>query len=403
MNKSPDLEYLLENLLTNTSDSIYFKDAQSRFVLVNQACAVKHGWDSEKIKGKTDFDTFSKDHAERAYADERRIIETGEPLFSIEERETWPDGRVTWVSTTKMPIRDDNGEIIGLFGITRDITDRKRAATRVRLYAEEVNTIKEEMENDVRMAGKLQKNFMPTSYPAFPAGAAPADQHIEFLHRFNLNRQVSGDYCAVTRVSDHEAGIFLCDVQGVGVRAALGTALVRGVVQEIQGLAADPAAYLGRMNAMLSPLLRKEGMLLDVSACYFTLDARTGAIRLASAGHTMPIHFRDGYAAQWLCDGAACAGPPLGVDPAAGYVAIEQTISADDSVVAFTDGLYTVRNNMDDAYGKKRLLDSAHSLAGESLADVFSGLEGDALAFSKTGKFSDDVCLVGFHLKTLMP
>ena len=82
--------YLLENLMNNMPDSIYFKDRQSCFVMVNRACADKHGWESvDIVKGQSDFDIFSKDHAEKAFADEQRIIDTGEPLFSIALHQ-WP-------------------------------------------------------------------------------------------------------------------------------------------------------------------------------------------------------------------------------------------------------------------------------------------------------------------------
>ena len=71
-------------------------------------------------------------------------------------------------------------------------------------------------------------------------------------------------------------------------------------------------------------------------------------------------------------------------------------------MVLCTDGLYNVKNALDDAYGSKRLLDSAHSLVGDPLADIFQGLEGDALAFARNGIFTDDVCLVGFQLRKLL-
>ena len=75
----------------------------------------------------TDRDLFSPEHAEAALADERKIIHTGKPIIDYEERETWPDREDTWVSTTKMPLRDAQGNIIGTFGISRDITEKKRA------------------------------------------------------------------------------------------------------------------------------------------------------------------------------------------------------------------------------------------------------------------------------------
>ncbi|VGO21166.1 Phosphoserine phosphatase RsbU [Pontiella sulfatireligans] len=403
-NDNSDYGFLLENLMDNTSDAIYFKDIESRFIMVNEACAEKHGWESlDSNIGKTDFDIFAKEHAEQAYADEQHIIKTGTPLFGIEEKETWPDGQVTWVSTTKMPMRNEAGEVIGTFGISRDITQKKAAEDRARRYADQMRAIKEEMEEEVRMAGELQKSFFRATYPAFPAAAAPDERCVDFLHRYNLNQQVSGDYCAIMRLSGTEAGIFLCDVSGLGVRAALGTALVRGIMQEIAALGLDPGAYLQKMNERLFPLLNQEGSQLSASACYLVLDATTGKIRLASAGHPLPIRFCKKGAAQWLFEDLALRGPALAVQADAAYASIDCEIDPGDAVLLFTDGLFSVCNATGDRFGKKRLLDSAHSFTGEPLEDIFDGLESDALAFSSEGRFSDDVCMVGFELRQLLP
>ncbi len=402
MDQLPDDGFLLENLMNNSSDSVYFKDLQSRFIMVNQTCANKHKWPTpESVLGKTDFDTFSREHAEQAYADEQHIIQTGESLSNIEEKETWPDGSVTWVSTTKMPLQD-GGKIIGTFGISRDITERKEAELRARRYADQIRAIKEEMEEEVRMAGKLQQNFCPSSYPMFPEGADAESSCLELLYSFNLNRQVTGDYCAISRLSETEVGIFISDVRGVGVRAALGTALIRGVMQEISSLGRDPGAYMARMNELLLPLLQKEELSLDVTACYLVLDVSTGKIRLVNAGHPMPILFCGYTHAEWLFDDTAGIGPALALEAEPTYVTVERQIQPNDALVLLTDGLYSATNNMNDAFGKKRLIDSAHSLAGEPLGDIFEGLEGDALAFSHENKFQDDVCLVGLHLRKLM-
>jgi PAS domain S-box-containing protein len=119
---------LFNSLASTIPDNIYFKDRQSRFVRVNQTMAQRFGLrDPGEAAGKTDFDFFSDEHARQAYKDEQRVMLTGEPLIGLEEKETWPDGRVTWVSTTKVPLRDANGTITGLVGISRDITQRKRA------------------------------------------------------------------------------------------------------------------------------------------------------------------------------------------------------------------------------------------------------------------------------------
>ena len=107
-------------------DHIYFKDADSRFVMISTALAESFGLDDPELAvGKTDRDFFSDVHAQKALADERAIMRSGQPVVGLEEKETWPDGHETWVSTTKLPLADPSGRIVGTFGISRDITARK--------------------------------------------------------------------------------------------------------------------------------------------------------------------------------------------------------------------------------------------------------------------------------------
>src|SRR5262249_55570760 len=81
---------------------------------------------------KSDFDFFNPEHARDAFDDEQAVIQTGRPVVAREEKEVWPDGRTAWASTTKMPFPDRDGTIIGTFGISRDITHRKRAEEELR-------------------------------------------------------------------------------------------------------------------------------------------------------------------------------------------------------------------------------------------------------------------------------
>jgi len=120
-------EDLLHAFLEHIPDGVYFKDRDSRFVRISRSLATRFGLsDPSQAINKTDFDMFSKEHAERAFADEQEIIRTSQPILEKEEKETWPDGRESWVLTTKLPLVDGNGDVIGTMGISRDITERKR-------------------------------------------------------------------------------------------------------------------------------------------------------------------------------------------------------------------------------------------------------------------------------------
>ena len=117
---------LFDFLLENTPDQIYFKDRRGRFLRASRAVAQLLGASSAKdLIGKTDFDFWSMETARETAADEQRIMNTREPLVGKIERLVHPDGRISWDYTTKMPLLDTRGEVIGICGINKDFTAMK--------------------------------------------------------------------------------------------------------------------------------------------------------------------------------------------------------------------------------------------------------------------------------------
>jgi len=137
---------LMAALMLNLPDAVYFKDTASRFLRVNPAHARWFGLsDPAQMVGKTDADFFTREHAGKALADEQEIMRTGQPLVNIEEKETWPDGSETWVSTTKLPLRDGAGRIIGTCGISSNITERKRSEAALQKSSRELQERNDEL------------------------------------------------------------------------------------------------------------------------------------------------------------------------------------------------------------------------------------------------------------------
>ena len=115
----------LQVLMDTIPDTIYFKDAASRFTRVNAAQARTLGLqDPQQAIGKTDADFFAPEAAAAAYAAEQRLIQTGESLVDRREYSPTIQGQARWYSSTKMPVRGPDGKVVGLVGISRDITDR---------------------------------------------------------------------------------------------------------------------------------------------------------------------------------------------------------------------------------------------------------------------------------------
>jgi PAS domain S-box-containing protein len=143
-------QYLIDALLEHIPDNIYFKDRQGRFVKINKSQSLFLGLDStETAVGKTDFDFFKQEHARQAFLDEQNIIESGKPMLNKEELITTTGGISKWFSVTKAPLYNARGDIIGTFGLSRDITDskeleneREALITQLKEALEHVQTLK---------------------------------------------------------------------------------------------------------------------------------------------------------------------------------------------------------------------------------------------------------------------
>jgi len=394
---------LLDALMENLPDKIYFKDTESRFTCVNQAKLVQNGLSHEsEMLGKTDFDFFRPERARQALEDEQHTMRTGEPLVDHEERNVWPDGRETWVSTTKLPLRAAGGRIIGTFGLSRDITKRKRAEDELARIAEELRARNEMLEEDLKMARELQSAMLPQHYPRFSAGGPSGENAVRFHHVFAPSMEVSGDFFDVCKISDSLVGIFICDVMGHGVRAALVAAMMHTLIGEMTAEREDPAALLTHLNRALRETLRSSLVPMFASAFYVMVDLRAGELRYANAGHPCPLLMPgDGSASTPARLNGVKPGPALGIFDEVHYVNTSRPLAPRDVLLLFTDGLFEVEGPQGQLYDYQQLQRAVGERGRLPADQLCDGLIEEVRRFSGSEEFSDDVCLVAMEVECL--
>ncbi|MEI6351486.1 MAG: SpoIIE family protein phosphatase [Verrucomicrobiota bacterium] len=387
---------LLAALMDHLPDCIYFKDRDSRFVAVNRALAEKHGLrNPQEMIGLTDGDFFTVEHANAAMEDEHEIIRTGCPLVNLEEKETWPDGSATWASSTKLPFRDSEGNVIGTFGLSREVTEKKRAEDQLAKFAAELRSKNEALEEELAMARELQYTMLPQRYPRFRD--ASGEKSLNFHHFYQPSAAVSGDFFDIFKISKDIAGIFICDVMGHGVRAALVAATMRALVEEFRAKWCDPAEFLAEVNRALRRSLRHARTPLFSSAFYLVADLAKGEFRYANAGHPRPLRLNSEGVSALDCS----PGSVLGLFDEVAFEASSCKLAPHDKILLFTDGLYEVEGADDQVYDYSRLLKAAENHRTLPMKELCRDLVQEVQQFSASKEFSDDVCLIGVEVEHL--
>jgi len=296
---------LLHALMDNVPDAIYFKDTEGRFTRVNSHAPYRGNKAPEEVVGKTDFDFFIEEHARAAYEDEQRVIKTGVPIIDKEEKEVYPDGSTTWLSTTKVPVFDDAGRVTGIVGISRDITERKHAEESrlelareqaARTEAEHANRLKDEflavLSHELRtpltsilgwskmlLDGDVAEEMRAGALTSIYRNAKSQAQLIEDL--LDISRIVTGRLSIETRPVDLTS-VVEAAVAGVRPAAQLKSLTLDAKLDPLAGAVTGDA---DRLQQVVWNLL--------TNAIKFTPSGGLVEVRLARAGSRVEVAVRD--------------------------------------------------------------------------------------------------------------
>jgi phosphoserine phosphatase RsbU/P len=386
---------MLQQLMDHISDNIYFMDREGRIMLISQWGARWLGFASpEEVIGKTDHDLFTAEHAEAASADEQRIVRTGEPVTGIEEKETWLDGRETWVSTTKMPLRDESGKIVGIFGISRDITAHKKREILI-------HEMKEQMESELERAREVQRSFLAERSVRFPERATEAP-FLRVVHEYRPSGPVGGDFFCLLPLSKTRVGLFVADVMGHGVGAALTMSALNAIVRTEATQAPDPEVFLQRLNRRLRKVLSRTDAIEFITAFYLVFDTADGQMVFSTAGHHSPLLMRAGSGrARRLFGERQVRGPALMLLHDAVFTTGAGQLAPGDRLLLFTDGLIEMPAGTKEGpdlgiEGLARLIET-EAAKKEDLAQLVGGTTTAVLELSGAARFADDVCFIGLE------
>lgn len=375
---------LFKTLMEQTADRVYIKDTQSRFIFVSKALARAHGLnDHSEIEGKTDFDFYDAETAQRFFDVEQEIIRTKQPLINQTEKEHWKNGSTSWVSHSKAPLRLDTGEAIGIIGISRDVTEEHR-------FRQQLKEQNETMLADYASAEKVQQIMIP--------GRIPSVVGINLAYIWKPMTSVGGDIITFPRNPDNELIFFMADVCGHGVQAAFYTVLLKYMsAHAAEDYASSPEHFLNAVNQEV--LHRINQGFVTAVAGHFDPPQPDGsrAVHLSNAGQPdLMIQRTANKCVEHLkLPSAMVMGLPSGQASAP----VTYTLQQGDRIFLFTDGIVEASAPSDEEFGLDRLQKCIQSSADLPLQATLDHIYEQALQHTEDLKQQDDISLLAFEIQ----
>ena len=398
-------EMRFRSVWESASDGMRLTDANGMIVAVNSSFCRIVGMPQEQLLGKPFTVIYSE----------------GEELGDMMQkyRDRFADGRIELQLERHMVFRSGKEVDLELsnsfveleprpmlLSVFHDITVRKQAEERERAATAELAKSQAElrkknemMEDDLRMAHEVQQAILPQQYPTFPPGVSADKSLLRFTHRYYPSGEVGGDFFNVLPLSPTKAGLFICDVMGHGVRSALVTAMVRGLVEELRPIAGDPGLLLTRINHDLRTILQQTGTPLFTTAFYVVADLEAHRFLFSVAGHPKPIFIhRSTGKVELLQTGDRKPQPALGLFEQSAYQNSHAALSPGDVMLLYTDGLYELEGVDDTQFDQEMLLAAVHKHSALPATELLDRLLSEIKDFSVNKKFADDVCLVAMEV-----
>ena len=264
----------------------------------------------------------------------------------------------------------------------------------------------QQIAEELKMARELQMAMLPQEFPQFlNGGRLPGGSALEFFSFYHPTGAVSGDFFNVTALSDTTVGVFICDVMGHDVRAALVTAMLRALVEDISAKNAEPGQLLTELNRALFKVFRQAGTTMFATGLYLVADVATGLLSYANAAHPHPLRLqRPGGTVEVLGhDTGTKKGAALGLFKDAIYPTCTRSLRLDDLLVLYTDGLIEEESPSGEIFSRERLSETISNLHALPPKELLAKALNEIRLFAGHQDLSDDICLLGIEITQLKP
>ena len=265
---------------------------------------------------------------------------------------------------------------------------------------EELAKKNHQFEAELLVARQLQEQLMAIGFDSQPMYARSGKMwELEASYLYTPSHHLAGDFFYLIPISENRLGILVCDVMGHGIKAALVTMLIRGLMLETPVLLNEPDKVMKHLNDSLVKLAEDPEFPRFVTALYTVIDLNTGNVRLANAGHPAPIwRVEDNSGSHFELCPVEDIGPALGLLPDEIFKGSQFELTQKTELLFYTDGIIEQKTKQGEEWGVENLEETVLDHESDDLPEQLKAISNELKESAGAEELSDDVCIVAVRL-----